>query len=204
MWLRWTVSARLRSSLRHTTERRWTRRRSIARVPTATPVPSVRHSWQRLHGWNRWRPRMPRSRWWSGSSTSPGHKRTQRTRRLSSRAHSRRATAPVQHRSGRLLPSWWQPRMIAFVSAAAVVILGVVVSLALIGQAGLPGGYDGPSPSPERSTIDATAEDSGGADAGESGTGAAEAPTKSAPTTPRRHRLRRLGRYGVRPHRGAP
>ena len=93
------------------------------------------------------------------------------------------ATAPVQHRSGRLLPSWWQPRMTAFVSAAAVVILGVVVSLALIGQAGLPGGYDGPSPSPERSTIDATAEDSGGADAGESGTGAAEAPTKSAPTT---------------------
>ena len=94
------------------------------------------------------------------------------------------STAPLQRPGGTLLPSWWQPRMTAFVSAAAVVLVGVVASLALIGQAGLTGSEADLEQSLGSFTIDATAaDDAGDRGAEESALEAGEAPADSATST---------------------
>jgi hypothetical protein len=74
--------------------------------------------------------------------------------------------------------------MTAFVSAAAVVLVGVVASLALIGQAGLTGSEADLEQSLESFTIDATAaDDAGDRGAEESAVEAGEGPAESAMST---------------------
>jgi len=94
-------------------------------------------------------------------------------------------TAEAAQRSRRgFLPPWWQPRMTAFVSAAAVLLVGVVASLALIGQSGLTGSDTDLSQSLDSYTIDATvADDAGGRGAEESAEAVGEAPAEDAPST---------------------
>jgi hypothetical protein len=74
--------------------------------------------------------------------------------------------------------------MTAFVSAAAVVLVAVVASLALIGRAGPDGSDADPSQSLESYTIDATAADhAGDRGAEESGPAAGKTSGESAPAT---------------------